>query len=227
MYKFIETGKAVANQGGAMEADTILKNGRNSKNQLSRKLYKLIEMKRFKVTFLAVITCAILSSCAPMSMPVYRTSSVKTVDISHNGVILKPVIAELSVNQTKVQGTAEGSSSQLQAIKNDAVRDALNKAGNADVIVEPNFTVTTQGTHTKVEVSGFSGTYKNFRSIEDSDNAWLEKLDELDESNKVKIYNANATNEQTAVAQNSNQKLGVKWGVLGGGILLFIILSLI
>ena len=35
MYKFIETGKAVANQGGAMEAETITKNGRKSKSQIS------------------------------------------------------------------------------------------------------------------------------------------------------------------------------------------------
>ena len=36
MYQFIKTSQAVANHGGAPEADTIFKNGRNLKSQTSK-----------------------------------------------------------------------------------------------------------------------------------------------------------------------------------------------
>jgi len=202
----IET--AVANQGGAMGADTISKNGASSKSHTSRRNISK------NLLFLAVIACVILSSCVSTQ----KARSVTTVDISHGGVIQKPVIVDLSVGQTKVQGTASGTSMQVEMLKNEAVRDALTKSGNADVMIEPNFTITTRGTTAQVEVTGFPGTYKNFRTIEDGDNTWLENIGEI---HQARIHDS--TKKLTAVSEQKNNKARV-WGTIAGGGLLLVLL---
>jgi len=42
MYQCFKIKEAVANQSGAMEADTISKNGRSLKSQMSRKTLQVI-----------------------------------------------------------------------------------------------------------------------------------------------------------------------------------------
>ena len=185
-------GAAVANQGGAMEADTISKHGRNSKSHTSRGNILNICMNSMKFIFLMFIAFAILSSCSPTQKRV----SVKTVDITHTGVIQKPVIVDLQVGQTKVRGSAIGASSELQRLKNEAVKDALNNAGNADVLVEPNFTTSSTGYRATVEVTGYPATYKNFRAIEANDTIWLNNSRDI---YQAKVYDTRE--QQQAVKQ--------------------------
>jgi hypothetical protein len=200
---------AVANNSGAMESETIKKNGISSKNQMNRGHFSK------NLLFLVVITCVVLSSC----MSTQKVLSVKTVDISHGGVIQKPVIADLSVSQTKVIGTASGSSStNVDILKNEAVKDALSKAGNADVLIEPNFTISKRYSSIEVEVTGFPGTYKNFRTIEDGDATWLKNMEGI---HQVTVYDA--INKQTVVTEKKSNKGGV-WAGVGGGLLLIILI---
>jgi hypothetical protein len=202
----VEIRGAVANKSGAME-QRPLKNGRNSKSHTSRS-------NLFNINFsLAVIACVLLSSCATMQK---KTYSVTTVDITHTGVIQKPVIADLIVGQTKVYGKASFDN------KNEAVKNALATV-NADVLIEPNFTYTSDmasGYVSEVEVSGFPATYKNFRTIEDSDTTWLKNTRDV---YQAKVYDT--TKKQTAqptVEQKS--KKGLIWGSIGGGIAFALIL---
>ena len=58
LYK---SGVAVANHGGAMEADTISKNGRNLKSHMSREIFKI--KQSFLIVFTFVASAFIFSSC--------------------------------------------------------------------------------------------------------------------------------------------------------------------
>ena len=153
-----KTEEAAANNRGAMDA------------------------KIFRLFLLSFIACAMLSSCAITPI---RTRSVTTVDISHGGVVQKPVVTDLSVNPTKVRGEASGNRQNLATIRNDAVINALVNAGNADVLIEPNFTITTRGQSATVVVTGFAGTYRNFRSMEDGDIEWLESIHNI---HRTRLY---------------------------------------
>ncbi|MFM2207093.1 MAG: hypothetical protein RL213_1068 [Bacteroidota bacterium] len=120
-------------------------------------------MKRTALLFLLV---ASLSSCSK-----FHTGTVRSTDIYGPGVLQKPVVAELSVNETRVQGTFSGRKSKgLENLKQLAMLDAINKS-KADVLVEPTFDVSTVGRKVTVNVSGFPATYTNFHSI---------KTDEVD-----------------------------------------------
>jgi hypothetical protein len=87
------------------------------------------------------------------------------MDIYGPGVLQKPVVAELSVNETRVQGTVSGRKSKgLENLKQLAMLDALQKS-KSDVLVEPTFDISTVGRRVTVNVSGFPATYTNFHSI--------------------------------------------------------------
>ena len=188
---------AVARKGGAMEAETIGKNGRNPKSHTSRGniLNICIFMNSLKIIFLTVIAGGILSGCSSM----LKSGSVTTVDITHTGVIQKPIIVDLDVNQTKVTGNSNGKSIELQMLKNEAVKNAL--AGKADVLVEPNFSITSKGGKSHVEVTGFPASYKNFRGIEPSDTTWLKNTREI---YHAKVYDT--TEKQTATSGAAKKK---------------------
>lgn len=101
-----------------------------------------------------------LTSCS-----VSRTSTSKTMGIYGSGVIHKPVLVDLDVQQTKVTGTATADKgSSMEEVKQNAVANALKNA-NADVLIEPTFETETSGGRITAKVTGWPGTYKNFRAI--------------------------------------------------------------
>ena len=103
-----------------------------------------------------------------------KASTTKSMDIYGSGVIQKPVVVDLNVSQTRVNGYAkEGSSESLETIKQKAINDALKKA-NADVLIEPKFDIETKNGSTTAVVSGWPATYNNFRSITAEDIPLLE-----------------------------------------------------
>ena len=106
--------------------------------------------KTVNLIILAVISTVIFSSCSTQ-----KATTVKTMDITNTGVIQKPIIADLDIQQTKAKGVTTGKVNVIggvAAIKNDAVKSAL-KAFDGDVLVEPNFTVTTTSTMVTVEAA--------------------------------------------------------------------------
>lgn len=93
------------------------------------------------------------------------TNTSKTLNIYGSGVIQKPVIVDLDVKPNKVTASVKGKQgSNIEILKAEAVSMAVKNA-QADVLVEPTYTiVSNRGSHT-VTVSGFPATYKNFRDI--------------------------------------------------------------
>ena len=116
-------------------------------------------MKRIVTGFVIVVT---LASCASTKS---TTNTSKTLNIYGSGVIQKPVIVDLDVKQTKVTATAKGKlGSNIDALKAEAVSMAV-KNTQADVLVEPTYTIVSNRGSSTVTVSGFPATYKNFRDI--------------------------------------------------------------
>src|SRR5690606_11078271 len=119
---------------------------------------------RIIITILAIAIA--FSSCKSLNS---TTNTAKTLNIYSSGVIQKPVIVEMDVKQTKVTATVTGKlGSNIQALKAEAVSSAI-KAAQADVLVEPTYTIVTKGGTSNVTVNGFPATYKNFRDITPED----------------------------------------------------------
>ena len=112
--------------------------------------------------FVIIGSFALLSfaSCAP----IMTASTSKTLDIYGAGVVQKPIIAEMDVKITKVTGTATGGSSAVEALKQEAVTNALKDA-KADVLVEPQYDTQTKGMKATVTVTGFPATYTGFHQV--------------------------------------------------------------
>ena len=122
-----------------------------------------------KKTVSAVQIIAISLSLAACGSIKSTTNTAKTLSIYGSGVIQKPVIVDLDVQQTKVTATVSGKlGSNLEALKGEAVSVAVKKAG-ADVLVEPSYTIVSNRGTSTVTVAGFPATYKNFRDIKIED----------------------------------------------------------
>ena len=110
-----------------------------------------------------------LTSCSTA----LKRNTAKTMDIYGSGVIQKPVIVDLDVEDKKITGTATATSgSSESAVKELAVANALKEA-KADVLVEPKFEVDIQNGKMTATVTGFPARYKNFRSIRQEDTELL------------------------------------------------------
>lgn len=126
-------------------------------------------MKNILLLLQCLIICLFTFSCSTV-----RTTTSKSMDIYGSGVIQKPVVVDLIVSEDKVTGSAtEVQSRTLESVKQKAVVDAIKKSG-ADVLVEPAFETETKKGKTTATVTGFPGTYKNFRPIEQADFPLLE-----------------------------------------------------
>lgn len=119
------------------------------------------------VYFLLVIL--VLSSCSTSK---YTSSSSKSMDIYGAGVIQNPVLVDLDVSNEKVSGNAEGYSTSVNALKQQAISNAT-KLANCDVLIEPRFETETKGNSTLVTVTGYPARYVNFRPLRPEDVALI------------------------------------------------------
>lgn len=111
---------------------------------------------------LVVIISISITSCSSMKS---TTNTAKTLNIYGSGVIQNPVIVDLDVKQTKVSAITTGKlGSNIEALKAEAVSIAVKNAA-ADVLVEPTYTIVSNRGTSRVTVTGFPATYKNFRDI--------------------------------------------------------------
>ena len=96
------------------------------------------------------------------------------MDINGAGIIHKPVLVDLNVNENKVTVMVNGEKRMpLEIVKQNAVAKALSKE-YADVLIGPVFEIETYRKRFNVTVTGWSATYKNFRAMEDSDMSMLQ-----------------------------------------------------
>lgn len=115
-----------------------------------------------KTIVTGLVIVIVFASCSSTKS---TTNTAKTLNIYGSGVIQKPVIVDLDVKQTKVTATVNGKlGSNIEALKAEAVSVAVKNA-QADVLVEPTYTIVSNRGTSTVTVSGFPATYKNFRDI--------------------------------------------------------------
>jgi hypothetical protein len=97
------------------------------------------------------------------------------------------MITDLNVSPTKVKGTATASDKEVSAVKDLAVENAL-KPSQADVLIEPRFTVSETGRTISVEVEGWPASYTNFRNVSPADSTVLNMYS----SRNVRVYETEA-----------------------------------
>lgn len=154
-----------------------------------------------------------LATLVLMSCSTTKSGTSKTIDIVGSGVIHKPVIADLEVNQSKVSKTVEFKNLEsFENAKNEAVRELL-KEKNADLLVEPTFDSQTKNGVTQLTVFGWTATYKNFRPLEEKDIKFLEV--------KPSLLQKADTYQPTVVQKKKNTGLWIALAsiVIGGAVI--------
>lgn len=158
--------------------------------------------------------CLIISSLSSCNV-ILKSNTVKSSDVYFAGVIQKPVVVDLDVKETKTTAIVKGSPGELiQITKSNAVALAL-KNTDSDILVEPKFEIETKGGETKVTVTGFPATYKNFRPISESDLNLLK----VGTTQKVEVYDTLDKSQG-----KGGSKIGVIFGVLAGLVGLLLLL---
>lgn len=99
-----------------------------------------------------------------------HSSTTRVMDIYGPGVVQLPVVGELDVDINKVSETVKtsGIGANTGQMKVSAVNRAVKQA-NADILIDPSFEVSAEGTTTSVTVTGFPATYTEFRTATQDD----------------------------------------------------------
>jgi len=129
---------------------------------VKKKSYKIpkiwVLVMNFKLLFLLSISI-ICISCTTTQ----QASTTRVMDIYGSGVLQMPVVGELDVDINKVTGTATGNRTvNTENLKIIAINRAVKNA-DADLLIEPSFEISRNGTETTVIASGFPATYTSFR----------------------------------------------------------------
>ena len=123
-----------------------------------------------KLFFLLLATLTIVS-CKTVKV---KSGTSKTKDIEGIGVIHKPVVVDLEVNQQKITKTIQLKYVEsMELAKREAIREILNE-NNADLFIEPKYQTVTVNEKTELTITGWLGYYKNFKTIEEKDLKLLE-----------------------------------------------------
>ena len=120
-----------------------------------------------------VLLGAAVLSLASCSLQKQTTNTSKTLGIYGAGVIQKPVVTNLKVNPQKFTSNYAGSGSQGIAYhKSQAVAKAMIE-NKADVIIEPAYKITSSASDVAIVVTGYAGSYENFRQLTGADSSLL------------------------------------------------------
>ena len=109
-----------------------------------------------------------------VSCKTVKSGTSKTKDIEGIGVIHKPVVVDLEINQQKITKTIQLKYVEsMELAKNEAIREIL-KENKADLFIEPKYETVTVNGKTELTITGWLGYYKNFKTIEEKDLKLLE-----------------------------------------------------
>ena len=115
-----------------------------------------------KKIFIFGVVMMTLASC---SIQKQTTNTAKTLGIYGAGVIQRPVLANLKITEKKVSTFYSADNMQdLNFHKSQAIAKSLIE-NKADVIIEPSYEIVTSGSSVKITLTGFAGTYENFRLL--------------------------------------------------------------
>ena len=116
------------------------------------------------------VTVLVLASC---SFQKKTTNTSKTLPIYGAGVIQKPVLTHLKVNPRKITSSYSGKGTQeIEYHRSQAIAKAMIEH-RADVIIEPAFEITKSTSSVSILVTGYAGSYENFRQLTGADTALL------------------------------------------------------
>jgi hypothetical protein len=129
-----------------------------------------------KITF--IMKKMILLACVAFSMASCVTT-VKTARVADTkGQLLNATVADLEVSPTRVTYSLEPSReiqrAGLSNVKQAAIQECLLKNGNADVLVDAEYTIEQQNNWifgkkiNKITVSGHPAKFKNYHGLNDS-----------------------------------------------------------
>lgn len=119
-------------------------------------------------------------------------------------VYSKPLIADLKVNETRIDETFDFPNSEIEALGGDIpnlrarAMFLANKKYNCDMLVSASFDIASKsdGTGYVVNVMGYPATYINWRSSTPNDDEWI----------RIAKINQAQNNEQTqAIRQTSSR----------------------
>lgn len=148
-------------------------------------------------------TMFVLASC---SFQKKTTNTSKTLGIYGAGVIQKPVLTHLKVNPGKITSLYSGSGSEsIDYHKSQAIAKAMHE-NKADVIIEPAYEIVSTLSTVSITLTGYAGSYENFRQLTGADTALLVEAG---------IINYNAGPGETPTPQPGKKK-GMGWLVVLG-----------
>ncbi len=141
-------------------------------------------MKKSRL-FLYLSIAAMVSSCSVVK----KSVSSDTLDIKKSEVITKPQIAEISIENKKIDGYARIRKKDYypnpkEACTNLAINDAVTKA-KCDFVVQPMYEIEEDKSFISVKVSGFAGFYKKFRDMVESDTAAFKAQEKINKTTDV------------------------------------------
>jgi hypothetical protein len=129
-------------------------------------------MRNFYSVLTIFIIAISMSSCASYKMKTYDY-----IYINKQGVIQKPVVAELEVNNQKVHFSQTYTNMSIEEAKEHAMVEII-KSNNADLLVHPMYSIdasqrmlfsANKWALTKIELSGYPAVYKNMRTYQAKD----------------------------------------------------------
>lgn len=131
---------------------------------------------------MSLLGLIIFSSSCSSTLQI-TNSTAKSTDIASTGVYHRPVVADLSVREKKIEAEVISDSYDdvLGDLKQKAIVKALKKV-NGDVLVEPKYQIVKAGNRKTVTVTGYPATYNNFRNatFEDMDLILVENQNSMD-----------------------------------------------
>ncbi len=124
-------------------------------------------MKQMMLLGIVLLT---LDSC---SLQKQVTNTSKTLGIYGAGVIQKPVLTNLKVMPQKFTSRySSGVSQTMDYHKSQAIAKAMIE-NKADVIITPAYEIINSGSNISIVVTGYSGSYENFRQLTGADTSFL------------------------------------------------------
>ncbi len=124
-------------------------------------------MNKYIIYFIFLV---FLSSCSTMS----RLNSAATEDIDKRGIVQSPMMLDMDVSDTRVTGVAQAKTKE--DAKQNAVANALEGTG-ADLLIDPNYSITSSTGRVTASVSGFPATYKNIRQYKPLTNNSVDEVE--------------------------------------------------
>ena len=149
-------------------------------------------MKKNIISKLIVLSLLFTTSC----IGVKKSVSSDYIFIEGNNIVVKPQIADLKVEERKVEGNAEirtkdyrnplNPKAPLDACKLLALKNAI-QLGKCDLIVQPMYESEENELFVKVRVVGFAAHYKNFRDINAADTLAFNTLKRIQQVVPVEV----------------------------------------